>query len=111
MSLMLGVIIVLLPQVAGADSTPLAFLLACYTAAVVPFGGFVTFLCSGLSEWRYMKDLIREREKAPATTGGPPQVESGLPTPPGEQPNPPLHLTGAACGFSQGPSSPSRPGR
>jgi hypothetical protein len=60
-SLTLGVIVVLLPELTGSQSTPLIFRLACYLASVVPFAGSVTFVVSGVIEWRFMKSVLVSR--------------------------------------------------
>jgi hypothetical protein len=60
-SLMLGIIIWQLPSLATQPSSPQSFWLICDMAAIVPFSGFVTFLISGIVEFRFMREVIRKR--------------------------------------------------
>jgi len=60
-SLMLGIIILALPSLAGGSSTPRSFSIICDVASVVPFAGFLTFIGSGAVEIRFMMKMIRER--------------------------------------------------
>jgi hypothetical protein len=63
-SLMLGVIIVMLPGLAGAVSVARGFSVICNVASIVPFGGALTFLVSGLVELRFLWRTIQARGTA-----------------------------------------------
>jgi hypothetical protein len=68
-SLVLGIIILLLPRLAGAESSQVDFRTACRVAAIVPFAGFLTFVASGVVEFRFMSDAIRRRHGGPGSGG------------------------------------------
>jgi hypothetical protein len=69
-SVMLGIIIVLLPEFAGAAPTPKSFFLACYMTAFVPFAGFLSFVVSTVVEFRFMIKVIRQRGAGDSGTPG-----------------------------------------
>ena len=60
-SLMLGLIIMRLPDLTGTAVTPRSFVFICDVASIIPFAGFATFLISGAVEFQLMREKIRQR--------------------------------------------------
>lgn len=65
-SLMLGVLIVLLPILAGPAAAARGFDTVCAITSVVPFCGALTFTVSAVVELRFMRRAIRGRGHSPA---------------------------------------------
>jgi hypothetical protein len=61
-SLMLGVLIVLLPGLAGPGAAARSFDTVCVITSVVPFCGVATFTVSAVVELRFMRRAIRQRD-------------------------------------------------
>jgi hypothetical protein len=61
-SLVLGFIMVMLPQLAKQEAAQNGCAVICYVTAVVPLTGAITFGATGALEFHYLRKEIRRRE-------------------------------------------------